>query len=58
MKRVLAAVAACAMCAAGQAHGGALAPAPQIIADYDARFPMARRCPFNRVVRTANTVAR
>ena len=38
MKRVLAAVAACAMLAAGPAHGGALAPAPQIIAEYDRSF--------------------
>ena len=38
MKRVLAVLAATAMLAAGQVHAGALAPAPQIIAEYDRSF--------------------
>ncbi|MCY4454203.1 MAG: TonB-dependent receptor [Immundisolibacterales bacterium] len=38
MRRVLAVLAAAAMLAAGQVHAGALAPAPQIIAEYDRGF--------------------
>ena len=38
MKRVLAVLAATAMLAAGQVHAGTLAPAPQIIAEYDRSF--------------------
>ena len=38
MRRVLATLAATAMLGAGQVHGGALAPAPQIIAEYDRSF--------------------
>ena len=38
MRRVLATLAATAMLGAGQVHGGALAPAPQIIAEYGRSF--------------------
>ena len=38
MKRILAALAAITMLGAGQVHAGALAPAPQIIAEYDRSF--------------------
>ena len=38
MRRVLAALTVTAMLAAGQVHAGALAPAPQIIAEYDRSF--------------------
>ena len=38
MRRVLAALAVTAILATGQVHAGALAPAPQIIAEYDRSF--------------------
>ena len=38
MRKVLAALAATAILATGQVHAGALAPAPQIIAEYDRSF--------------------
>ncbi|MCE2481853.1 MAG: TonB-dependent receptor plug domain-containing protein, partial [Alphaproteobacteria bacterium] len=38
MRNVLAALAATALLAAGQVHAGALAPAPQIITEYDRSF--------------------
>ena len=38
MRTILAALAAAAILAAGQAHGGALAPAPRIVAEYDRGF--------------------
>ena len=38
MRKVLAAVVAAAILAAGHVHAGALAPAPQIIAEYDRSF--------------------
>ena len=38
MRKVLAALAAAAILAAGHVHAGALAPAPQIIAEYDRNF--------------------
>ena len=38
MRRVLATLAATVLLGAGQAHAGALAPAPQIIAEYDRSF--------------------
>ena len=38
MRTVLAALAAAAMLAAGEVHAGALAPAPQIVAEYDRGF--------------------
>ena len=38
MRTILAALAAAVILAAGQAHGGALAPAPQIVAEYDRGF--------------------
>ena len=38
LRIVLAALAVAAMLAAGQVHAGALAPAPQIIAEYDRSF--------------------
>ena len=38
MRTLLAALAAAVILAAGQAHGGALAPAPRIVAEYDRGF--------------------
>ncbi len=38
MRQVLAALAAAAILAAGQAHAGELAPAPEIVAEYDRSF--------------------